>query len=184
MFVKINLLLVTILLSCSLLSNAQIEVARISVKDFKAIGFGSFLNFSVPVSEANYVTIEGGLQVFTDKYDESVVLAPVLLGYRYTLNQIGTGLYVEPNAGYTFGSTDVAMYDKNGSPLSNDAGWAYEKVAGPTAGVGVGYLFEPGGKVQFNLGLRYQHSFGSAATNVLSFRISHAFSFGRRNDEY
>ena len=30
--------------------SAQIEVARISTKDFKATGFGGFLNFSIPVS--------------------------------------------------------------------------------------------------------------------------------------
>jgi hypothetical protein len=55
-----------------------------------------------------------------------------------------------------------------------------EKVAGPTAGIGFGYLFEPSGRVQFNIGLRYQHTFWNAAVNALSFRISHAFTFGRR----
>ncbi|MDQ2862653.1 MAG: hypothetical protein M3R50_03205, partial [Bacteroidota bacterium] len=63
-------------------SNAQIEVAHISSKDFNAFGFGGFLNFSIPVSEANYVTIEGGLQYFKDKNTTVVALFPVLAGYR------------------------------------------------------------------------------------------------------
>jgi hypothetical protein len=160
--------------------NAQIEVVQAKVKDFKAIGFGSFLNFSIPASDANFVTIEGGIQYFKNDDDEELGLFPVLLGFRYTLNQSGSGFYIEPNAGYTFGSSTIGVYE-NDSPLSDGNGnWLEEKVAGPTAGVGIGYLFEPGGRVQVNLGLRYQHTFGNAAVNALSFRISHAFTFGRR----
>lgn len=163
-------------------SNAQIEVAHISVNDFKAIGFGGFLNFCLPVSEANYMTIEGGLQYFKNKDEEDLALVPVLIGYRYTLNQSGTGFYVEPNAGYSFGASTIGKYNEVGSPISDgNGGWAYEKVAGPTAGIGFGYLFEPGGRIQFNLGLRYEHSFGNAGTNGFAFRISHAFTFGRKD---
>lgn len=175
-----------LLLSISLMSsfhfcNAQIEVAHIKVKDFKATGFGAFLNFSFPVSEANYVTLEGGVQYFKNKYDEDLARVPVLLGYRYTLNQSGTGFYVEPNGGYSFGGSSIAVYNEYGSPLSDGNGnWLYEKVAGPTAGAGIGYLFEPGEKIQFNISLRYQHTFANAPSDVFSFRISHAFTFGRR----
>ena len=139
----------------------------------------------MPVSDANYATIELGLQYFNDKYDEEVAMIPVLLGYRYTLNHSGTGLYVEPNAGYCFGSTTVMEYDANGSPLSDGNGhYLYEEIKGPVAGVGVGYLFEPGGKIQFNLALRYQRTFGNTPSNLFAFRISHAFTFGRRNNDY
>ncbi|MBN9351430.1 MAG: hypothetical protein J0H55_12180 [Chitinophagaceae bacterium] len=144
------------------LCNAQIEVAHVSAKDFKSLGFGAFLNFSIPVSEANYVTLEGGLQYFKDKDADKLTLLPVLAGYRYTLNQTGTGLYIEPNAGYTFSVADFGDY------------------AGPSAGIGVGYLIDLG-NIPFNFGLRYERSFGNTATNVFAFRIAHSFSFGRKD---
>jgi hypothetical protein len=184
MYVKKQLLILNFILLSSLFCTVQIEAAHASVKDFKATGFGGFLNFSIPVSEANYATLEGGLQYFKNQYDEELALVPVLLGYRYTLNQSGSGLYVEPNAGYCFGESTIGKYDESGSLLPGDDGdWAKEKVAGPMAGVGVGYLFEPGGKAQFNIGLRYEHTFGNASVNVFALRISHAFSF-RNREEY
>jgi hypothetical protein len=160
------------------LCNAQIEVARATAKGFNAIGFGAFLNFSIPVSEAtNYVTLEGGFQYFKDKNDDDLALIPVLIGYRYTLNQTGTGFYIEPDAGYTFGASTIPARDSNGDIMVDE-----QKVAGPTAGIGTGYLFVTG-NISFNVGLRYQHNFGNLSTNVLSFRISHSFSFGRKNND-
>jgi hypothetical protein len=145
--------------------NAQLEVAHASTKGFSAIGFGGFLNFSIPVSEgANYVTIEGGFQYFKDKNTNELDLIPLLAGYRYTLNQTGTGFYIEPNAGYIFSVSDVGAVD------------------GVAAGIGVGYLVDLG-NIPFNFGLRYEHGFGNPAINVFSFRISHTLSFGRRKDD-
>ncbi|MEP6585014.1 MAG: autotransporter domain-containing protein [Ginsengibacter sp.] len=157
--------------------NAQIEVAHASTKDFSAIGFGGFLNFSIPVSEANYITFEGGFQYFKNQYDEDLALIPVLVGYRYTLNQTGSGFYVEPNAGYTFGASSIGDYDANGGYLGVD-----KKVAGPSAGIGFGYLIDLG-NIPFNFSLRYEHNFGDAATNVYSFRIAHSFGSRRRQDD-
>ena len=164
--------------------SAQIEVAHISVKEFKETGFGSFLNFSLPVSHANYLTLEGGLQLFKNSNDENVGIFPVLIGYRYTVNHSGTGFYVEPNAGYTFGESTIGIYDEVGSPMTDGSGkYLYEKVNGPTAGIGLGYLFVPGGGIQFNVGIRYERSFGNTATNMFAFRIAHAFTFGRRQKD-
>ena len=162
---------------------SQIEVAYIKMKDFKAIGFGGFLNFSLPVAEsAHYLTLEGGLQYFKDKHDQDVALAPVLVGFRYTLDQSGTGLYAEPFLGYTFGASSLPRYE-NGAPVWGPDGIVLsQKVAGAAAGAGIGYLFEPSGKIQFNIGLRYQHTFGPAQANVMAFRVSHNFTFGGRGD--
>jgi hypothetical protein len=183
MFLKKTVLIVHFLLLSALYCTAQIEVTHASVKDFKATGFGAFLNFSVPVSEANYLTLEGGINYFTNKYTEELALIPVLVGYRYTLNKSGTGFYLEPNAGYTFGESTIGIYTENGSPISDGNGnWAYEKVAGPMAGINAGYLFEMGRHVQFNLAFRYEHTFGNAAINLFAFRISHAITFGRREE--
>lgn len=161
---------------------AQVEVSHVSAKDFKAIGFSGFLNFALPVSEANYLTVEGGLQYFATEA-ESMGLFPVLLGYRYTLDQSGWGLYAEPFGGYSFGGSTMYVYDNNSPVADAEGNFIYEKVAGPTAGVGLGYLFEPGRSVQFNVALRYSHTFAPAAANMFALRLSHAFSF-RRRDAY
>ncbi len=182
MFSKKSLMLLCMLI-CAAVSKAQIEVAHITMKNFKSTGFGGFLNFSFHVTDANYLTLEGGLQYFKDNNDQDAALVPVLLGYRYTINHTGTGLYVEPNAGYCFGATSIERYDSLGGEIIDANGnQLYEKIAGPMAGVGIGYLFEPGGKIQFNIALRYEHTFGDFATNVFAFRISHAFTFGRREE--
>ena len=157
--------------------NAQIELAHASTKGFSAIGFGGFLNFSLPVSEANYVTFEGGFQYFKNQYDEDLALIPVLIGYRYTSNQTGSGLYVEPNAGYSFGASSIGNYDENGGYEGTD-----KKVAGPSAGIGVGYLIDLG-NIPFNFSFRYEHNFGNAATNIFSFRIAHSFGSRRRHED-
>jgi hypothetical protein len=158
--------------------NAQIEVANATAKGFNAIGFGAFLNFSFPVlEETNYITLEGGFQYFKNKEDDDLALIPVLIGYRYTLDQTGTGFYVEPDAGYSFGASTIPLRDKNGDILVDE-----QKVQGLTAGIGFGYLFDLG-NIPFNLAIRYEHTFSNCATNVIAFRISHSLHFGRRSDD-
>jgi hypothetical protein len=151
---------------------AQLQFDYLSFKGFSAIGFGGFFNFSVPVSDANYVTGEAGLDVFSHN-DEHVALAPCLIGYRYTIDGSGSGWYLEPNAGYTFAGTDIQVQDQNGY-------YSDQQVQGIATGLGLGYLFEPSGRIQFNVGIRYEHIFGNAGSNMFSLRISHAFIFGRR----
>jgi len=156
---------------CSKL-NAQIQVDYMSMKGFSAIGFGTFLNFAFPVNESDYGTIEGGFDAFS-KDDNYVINAPCILGYRYTLDRTGEGFYVEPNLGYAFGDSDVQVSDQNGF-------YSNAKIAGFSGGATFGYLFPQSGIIQFNVGLRYEHIFGPVGTNLLSLRISHAFTFGRR----
>ena len=108
---------------------------------------------------------------------EDLVLIPVLLGYRYTLNQTGTGFYVEPNAGYSFGASSIEIATESGGFTGKIA-----RVAGPTAGLGFGYLIDIG-RIPFNFGLRYEHNFASTSTNVFAFRISHSFSFRKRESD-
>jgi hypothetical protein len=161
-------------------SYAQLEIAHLSTKNFSAIGFGGFLNVSIPVSDASYITAEAGLYVFSHS-EHNVALLPVLAGYRYTLNGTGTGLYVEPNAGYSFGGSDIQKYGPNGFPVYDANGNEVDqKVTGATAGLDFGYLFEPTGRIQFNISLRYEHVFSEAGQNMFSLRIAHAFTFGRR----
>jgi len=160
----------------SLFCNAQIEVDYVKAKHFNSIGFGGFLNFSFLVSEADYLTVEGAVQYYNSKDGEELALIPVLAGYRYTMDRTGSGLYVEPFAGYTFGTSTIGIYDESGWEGGNAS------VAGPAAGLGAGYLLGIG-NIPFNFGLRYQHNFGKLGTNTLALRIAH--SFGSRNrDDY
>jgi hypothetical protein len=167
-------------ISICYLSNAQLEVAHVSTKNFSGLGFGGFLNVSVPVSDANYITGEVGLYVFSHQ-DNHVALLPILAGYRYTLDGTGTGLYAEPNAGFSFGGSDIKKYNELSGPIYDASGKQVDqKVTGPTTGINVGYLFEPTDIIQFNIGLRYEHVFSEFGQNMFSLRISHAFSFSRR----
>lgn len=161
--------------------HAQIEVAHLTFKGFSATGFGGFLNVAVPVTEGNSITAEAGFYSFK-KDEDLTVLIPFLLGYRYTLNGSGAGLYIEPTAGYTIGGTDRTKTDAVNSPIMVDGKYVEQKVAGVTTGIGTGYIFP--GSLAFNIGLRYQHVFVSKdpALNLFSLRVSHSFSFRRRED--
>ena len=103
---RLRYFLALTLICCSYFANAQVEVIHLHTKNFSATGFGAFLHFDIPVSEADYITAEAGLGLFR-KEDEHVGIAPMLLGYRHTLDRSGTGFYVEPALGYTFGGSEI-----------------------------------------------------------------------------
>ncbi len=165
-------LLLGLFVFISLNSHAQIQISKLIGKnssEFK-LGYGAFLKFSYPVSEGSDVTLEGGANVFLMKdYPEyGWVVVPVKAGYRYTLNQSGTGFYIEPQLGYNVYGID---------PDDN-------KFTGLILGAGVGHLFQPGGGVQFALGLLYESALHQGgAANYLSLRLTHNFTF-RKRDNY
>lgn len=194
---KKTILLIASFLICSA-SFAQIQVARLMMKtqmpdasgmqtyqNISAIGFGTFLNFGFTLPQNDEITVEGGFYAFN--YDDSQIYsAPCLISYRHLVNQDdGYGLYIEPAAGYAFGSTDFPMSAPGGQSLYNANGTeVMQKVTGPAVALTFGYLFQPSGWLRFNIGLRYDRTFvsgGYPATNVISLRIAHAFSFGRRD---
>jgi hypothetical protein len=163
-------------------ANAQAEVAYLNSKEFSAAGFGAFLNFALPVSETGAITAEAGFYYF--KRDENnVAIVPFLIGYRHMLQEGGFGFYLEPNAGYNIGGTDIQKYNEVGSPIPDgNGGWLEQQVKGFTTGVGVGYIFP--GSFALNIGLRYQRVFVPVdpSLNLFSLRLSRPLSFGRRND--
>lgn len=166
-------------------TNAQIEAAYIQTKDFKGIGFGALLNVGFPLSEANELTAELGGYYATGNED-NIALGHLLVGYRTTLNGSGYGLYAEPFAGYTVGITDIPKDDPNGGGiLYSNGAQVDQKASGLTTGVGVGYIFQPWGRLVFNLGLRYEHIFvskGDPSVNLFSLRLTHRLSFRKRDD--
>ena len=176
MFLKSSLIIALIIMG-SIESKAQVEVLRVSVKDFKAFGFVGFLNFSFPISEeTTYLTIERGYQYLKDEYDDVVGYIPVLLGYRYTLDRSGSGLFVEPFGGYSFGDANIYKYTDDGYAVYDDEGMQVkEKVAGPTVGLGFGYLFPSEDNRKYNLALRYSRTISEAHTNTFGLRFSYNF---------
>jgi len=175
-----KLLLCVIFLFVWAAASAQVEVARLQSKGFSATGFGGFLNFGIPITETDAAIVEGGVYVFTDQgYHEAI--APVLVGWRHLITGTDNGFYVEPVAGYTFGATDIQLYDTNGNALYKANGDQLDqKIAGIATGVGFGYLFEQSGPIRFNISLRYEHTFefsGNPALNIIALRLSHSFSF-------
>ena len=162
--------------------NAQIEGAYLHTKEFKAFGFGAFLNYKIPAGEAAFLTPEVGLYYFK-KEGEGLAMIPLLLGYQYTFNGSGTGLFVEPIAGYTFGDSDVAQYDENGAVLSdpnNPGDYLKQMAKGPTAALAAGYIFD--GEKPVTLGLKYQRVFVASgpAVNLATLRFSWPLFGGRK----
>jgi len=160
---------------------AQVEVAHLFSKGLSATGGGLFLHGGVPVSRAGEISIEAGLYYFTAN-DSHLASAPCLVGYRHSIDGTGTGFYIEPLVGYTFGGTDIQKTDAAGNPLYNSSGGEIDqKISGPTAGMGIGYII-PSATIPLNFGLRYERVFisGDPSQNMISFRISYSLSVGRK----
>src|SRR4051794_2145012 len=98
------------------IGHAQIEVTQLVTKGYSATGLGAYLNFAIPVSDADYVTADLAVNYFKTK-GYQLVFVPMLAGYRHTFDGTGAGVYVEPAAGYTIGGTDIPKVDANGSQL-------------------------------------------------------------------
>jgi hypothetical protein len=171
-----------LVLSCYSL-HAQIDVGHISTKEFSSTALGVFLNFSFPATEGNSVTAEIGGYSFKD-HDNNIIVLPILLGYRYSLDGSGTGFYLEPAVGYTFGASDITKYSKEGYPMYDDAGNSVEvKTKGITAGVSGGYMLP--GKLPFSLSLRYLFvKTPDPSLHILSLRLAYNITFGRRESYY
>jgi hypothetical protein len=167
------------LITSSHLGNAQVEVSHLRTKNFSSTGFGAFLHFDIPVSEADYITAEAGFGLFR-KNDQNVGIAPMLLGYRHTLDRSGTGFYIEPAVGYTFGGSDIFKYDKDGSPIYDvDGSQLEQKVKGLTAGIGTGYMLP---SIPVNIGAAYKFVkvSGDPSMHLFSIRLSYALMIGNR----
>src|SRR6266487_6573545 len=104
-------LLLGLLLFSLAKTKAQVEVSKLIGKNSSdyTIGYGGFLKFSHPVSDAADVSLEVGAIVFQSKIYDGYgwAVVPVKAGYRYTLNGSGYGFYLEPQAGYNIYGINV-----------------------------------------------------------------------------
>jgi hypothetical protein len=155
--------------------HAQLEVATMlgKYKTHNSFGYGAFLNFGYQVTDAGYATIEIAANIFPDigsGGEFGIVVIPVMVGYKHALNGSGLGFYIQPQAGYNISGA-----------ISNE--YVDETFHGFVWAGTLGYLFPPGKKIQFDIGLKYEsvlHSGGSI--NFIALRFAHSFIFGRRNE--
>ena len=162
----------------SSLLKAQVEVAQLLTKNNSATGFGMYLHIGTPVSKGAEISGELGFYYFAPQ-GTHMIMIPLLAGYRYNLNRTRTGLYVEPQVGYSFGGTDIQKTDESGNTIYNNDEVVDQKVSGMTGAITAGYLFP---KIPLQLGIRYTHIFvsGDPTQSILSLRASYALAFGRR----
>jgi hypothetical protein len=180
-----NLFLIGAFLLTAFCANAQLEGAYVDVRNFKAFGFGGHLNFKFPITEGASLTTEGGIYIFKFQ-DRNAVILPVLLGYQYSLNGSGTGFFVEPLVGYSFGGTDWDREDEDGNTIyevnNGIATTENQKVKGLTAGLATGYIFN--GRTPVTVGLRYDRVFVAKdpSVNLFALRITWPLFGGRKSD--
>jgi hypothetical protein len=159
-------------------SNAQLGVMKLvgkNTEDYK-LGFGAFIKTAIPVADGGSdVTAEIGANLFFSKDGSAygTAMCPLKVGYRYTLNGTGEGLYVEPQAGFNlYGVT--SLEDENGQTINL-------KYHGIVLAAGTGYLFSVW-NTTFDINLRYETVMAhGGSNNLVSLGISKYFSFGRKD---
>jgi len=170
------------LLTCAMcilgLANAQVEIAQVFSKNNSTTGLGLYLHVGFPASKSTELSGEMGFYYFAPQANH-LLMFPLLAGYRYNLNRTRTGFYLEPQAGYTFGNSDIHKTDANGNLIYQGDEVADQKISGLTGAFTAGYLFP---KIPLQLGLRYTHIFvsGDPTQSILAFRASYVVAYGRR----
>jgi hypothetical protein len=172
-------LLAFILLLALQHSSAQISVMKMVGKNSKdySIGFGASVEVGLPISEADAVTAEIGVNFFflnDGGSGNGTAMSPLKLGYRYSLNRTGYGLYLEPQAGYNlYGVT--SKLDENGNTVDL-------KYHGVVLAAGVGYMFDLW-RTPFDVRLRYETVIAhGGSNNIISLGFTKSIGFGKRDN--
>jgi hypothetical protein len=162
---------------------AQIEIAHLTTKGLSSTGVGGFIHGAIPVGKADDIGLEAGIYAFNATSNTHLLFLPLLVSFRHAFSPNGTGIYVEPLAGYTIGSTDIPQTDAGGNTLYNTDGTEKDiKASGPAAGLGVGYII-PSSSVPLNFGIRYERVFvsgGAPAQSLIAFRVAWSLLTAKR----
>src|ERR1700743_515935 len=163
-----------ILLISSLLpltfANAQVIVEHLYVKGGSpgfpyAFGSGTFLEIAARAGDHDKIIFEPGMDYFANR-SQWVLIFPILAAYRHYLSSKDYGLYLQPVAGYTGGTTAITKKDGSGSPVTDTHGdTLQQKGNGITAGLGLGYTFK-GIMNDYSIELRYEHIFVPADPQI------------------
>jgi hypothetical protein len=160
-------------------TDAQTEFSHLFLKGYVSLGTGTYLDiaFTAP-GRANYWMFEPGMEYFFDYRNQYAFVFPTLAGIRHMLNGKHHGFYVEPLAGYMFGSTTIPRTNTAGKPITDANGDTVDqKGTGIMAGLGFGYLFPHSGC--YNIELRYEHTFldGHPQIDIIALRWAYTLTF-------
>jgi hypothetical protein len=160
-------------------ANAQTEFSQLFVKGYVSPGTGAYFDIAIAApGRGNWWMIEPSMEYFYNYQDNYAFVFPTLAGIRHVLKGKCHGFYVEPLAGYTFGSSTIPRTNAAGKPVTNAIGDTVDrKGSGVTAGLGFGYLFPHSGL--YNIELRYEHTFheGHPQIDILALRFAYTFIF-------
>ncbi len=130
-----------------------------------AFGVGAYLKFSFPVSEADNITFEGGLNTF-DGGDAGYMAGKI--GYMYTIDRSGTGFFIEPQLGYSFTGEREDVLDY----------WITRSLVGPVATLNVGY--RTSGRLPIDIAARVESVVNKEGVfGLAGLRIAVPIRFGR-----
>ncbi|TDO25363.1 hypothetical protein BC659_2904 [Sediminibacterium goheungense] len=167
------LLTACFILFCSSDLFSQLELSHMLPRrgNKYGLGYGAILKFAFPSGEADFITMETGVKLFFEKESTSygVGYIPVKVGYKYTFNREGTGIYAEPQLGFNVYGAE-SYYD-------NAEGNVDIKFNGVVGGAAFGFLFQPdrAGR-QIDLAT-YIESFSSKKASGVSIGLRFTYNF-------
>jgi hypothetical protein len=164
-------------------ANAQTEISQLFLKGYASMGTGAYLDIAISAPRrGNWWMIEPSMEFYNNNYQGHYAFVfPTLAGIRHILNGKHHGFYVEPLAGYMFGSTTIPRTNAAGKPVTNANGDTVDrKGTGIMAGLGFGYLFPHSGC--YNIELRYEHPFhdGHPQIDILALRFAYTLTFCKK----
>jgi hypothetical protein len=162
-------------------ASAQTEISHLFVKGYYPVSTGAFLDIGIRTTRSNMLMIEPSLEYFVHGSSQYAFVFPTLAGIRHMFNGTGHGFYIEPLAGYMFGSTTIPKTNAAGRPLTDANGDTIDqKGNGVMAGIGLGYIIPHSNA--FTIELRYEHTFidGHPQLDILGLRFTYTLIF-RRN---
>jgi len=176
-------IILSLLLSAMLINraNAQIEFAKLLGKNSADYlpGFGAFLKFGLPVTEADDISIEGGAIAFLDKEypgEYAIAMVPLKIGYRHTLNGTGTGFYAEPQIGYNLFGIDYYYDYKTYENVE-------KKITGFILASGSGFLIKPFRGFTFCFFFFFLSViYKGGNKSFIALRLANNFSFRKREE--
>jgi hypothetical protein len=160
-------------------SRAQVGVMKMVGKNSRdySLGFGAYVQVGLPISEADAVTAEIGVNFFflhDGGSGDGTAMCPLKLGYRYSLNRTGYGFYLEPQAGYNlYGVTSKP--DENGNVVNL-------KYHGVVLAAGLGYMFDIW-QVPFDVRMRYETVIAhGGSNNMVSLGFTRSIGFRKKDN--
>jgi hypothetical protein len=159
-------------------AEAQLGVMKMVGKNTTnySLGVGAYIKGIFTISQASDLTLELGANSFSlndGGSGDGTAVVPIKIGYRYSLNGTGMGLYVEPQVGYNVYGVTSANVDGTTENFT---------FHGLVLAAGTGYLFLIG-NTPLDLHLHYETIVDHGGSdNYVSLGLSFYLHFGKRDN--